>query len=157
MVRNLAYADVQGLILLRQLANGNSQLLTTLRDVAIERIAWFPDNTRMVVSGRSRLTAKYRIWTLSREERTPSVFREDGKDAVPSPGGTTVAFTSGDGMKVRLAGSSDSSTRTVASTAKPFSFPPWCGPRTEAGSVINDCGSGCLSKASCAAPTSSSM
>ncbi len=61
--RWIVYADISG-ISLRTIRSGETVALKGPDDLRIERIAWFPDQTKVLVSGFDSKIASSEIWTI---------------------------------------------------------------------------------------------
>ncbi|MGH9353626.1 MAG: hypothetical protein ACRD2G_15940 [Terriglobia bacterium] len=65
----------------------------------MSRIALFADGFRLLVSG-SASNQLNGVWVILIGAGTPKIVIPDGKDAVPSPDGTRIAFTNVDGSAI---------------------------------------------------------
>ncbi|HEY2016658.1 MAG TPA: protein kinase, partial [Bryobacteraceae bacterium] len=116
--KNLAFAAFGGSVFLRRMSDGVSRSLGTPAGIRVERIAWFHDGSRLLVSGfvanddRSN-DFHYGIWILAVGGGEPREIISDARDGVPSPDGTRVALTNVDASIVRVAAPDGSGSRQI--------------------------------------------
>jgi eukaryotic-like serine/threonine-protein kinase len=89
--RWIAYANSDG-IFVRTNQNSEPNRLRAPADLIVDRLAWFPDGARVLVSGFSTGTNVPAIWAISATGAPPRLLRTHGRSGVPSPDGTQVAF-----------------------------------------------------------------
>ncbi len=99
----IAYSDVSGLYL-HSLQSGRTVALNGPPAFQAERIAWFPDQTRLLVSGYDTQFAKLEIWAIFITGAAPQKFRDAAHSGVPSPDGAKVAFLSADNREIWVVG-----------------------------------------------------
>ena len=99
----LAFGALGGPIHLRRMNDGFTLRLNTPADLAVERIAWFADGSRLLVSG-TRANHDRGIWVVPISGGKPSLIAQDCKDGVPSPDGTRVALASVDESTIWVKG-----------------------------------------------------
>ena len=124
---NLAFATFGGSVFLRRMGDGFSQALTTPAGLHVDRIAWFPDGSRLLVSGSLRDADKvgdYKvgIWLMAANGGRAENIISDGKSGVPSPDGTRIALTSADGSIIWVAPVNGSNPRQIRSGGQSSSF-----------------------------------
>jgi eukaryotic-like serine/threonine-protein kinase len=95
----LAFAGAGEPVQLRQLTNGYSRAMLTPEGLNVVRIAWFADCSKLLVSGVSGGNQPG-IWVMPVNGGKPALVVPGGENGVPSPDGTRVAFTSGDGATI---------------------------------------------------------
>lgn len=94
-----AYANVDGLFI-REMDTGKVRQITAPGDFTVDRIAWFRDNSRLVVSGFSNATRVSSIWITSLAGGAPRLLRTHAREASPSTDGTHIAFISEDWSEI---------------------------------------------------------
>ncbi|MBS1850506.1 MAG: winged helix-turn-helix domain-containing protein [Acidobacteria bacterium] len=87
----IAYSDINGLYL-RLLQSGKTVALNAPGNFRAERLAWFPDQTKLLVSGFDAKFATLDIWTVFITGVPPQLFRKEAHSGIPSPDGSKVAF-----------------------------------------------------------------
>ncbi len=92
--KHLAYADPAGLHL-KLLKTGETHALPLPAELTIASVAWFPNNSELVVSGVAKPGGEYAIWKISLQNGAPRKLRNDGAGAVVSPDGSQIAFLTG--------------------------------------------------------------
>ena len=124
----IAYSDVNGLYL-RLLQSGKTVTLNAPEAFQAERIAWYPDQTRLLVSGFDTQFANLEIWTVSITGAPPQLFRKDAHSGVPSPDGAQIAFLPANDREIWVAGADgDGAHRLLTDPAgKTFSQLFWGG------------------------------
>ena len=88
----LAYAVFDGTLFIRRPA-GDVQTVPARPDFRIDRIAWWPDERRLLVSGYSTTTQGPSLWMVPLDGAARYLLRDGARDGSPSPDGTKVAFT----------------------------------------------------------------
>jgi Tol biopolymer transport system component/DNA-binding winged helix-turn-helix (wHTH) protein len=99
----VAYADPDGLFL-RGVKTGVVHQLKGPTGLWVDRIAWFPDDLHLLVSGFGAGASKSQVWTASIDGGAASLIREDAEKATPSPDGNFLAFTMRDGSEIWVSG-----------------------------------------------------
>jgi DNA-binding winged helix-turn-helix (wHTH) protein len=122
----LAYGDSTG-ISVREIQTGRTRLLKGPK-VRATRLAWFSDETQLLVTGYKFDTAQTApihrgaigqdvaqpaIWILSATGGEARLLRKDADDGVPSPDGRSAAFTVDGGREIRLAGIDGANERLI--------------------------------------------
>ncbi|MBV9670696.1 MAG: protein kinase, partial [Acidobacteriales bacterium] len=97
--KKLAFGTVAGTALLRRMSDGFTQPLRVPAGLQMNRIAWFPDGSRLLASGTA---ADHRrgVWMIPVNGGTAGLIVPGGEDGVPSPDGTRIASTSADGTAI---------------------------------------------------------
>jgi Tol biopolymer transport system component/DNA-binding winged helix-turn-helix (wHTH) protein len=94
----LAYSDLTG-VSLRLIETGQTRKLFAIKEGAgINRVAWFPDGTRLLASGNTDPEDTGGIWVTSILGEAPRNLRADAMFAVVSPDGAQIAFVSGEDL-----------------------------------------------------------
>lgn len=95
----LAYAVYEGTLFIRRSA-GEVQAVPARADFRIDRIAWWPDESRLLVSGYVTATQAPAIWIVPLNGAPPYLLRDGARDGSPSPDGTRVVFTQSDQSEI---------------------------------------------------------
>lgn len=95
-----AYANSDG-IFLRAMNTNDTQQLQAPPDFVVDRLAWYPDGTRMAVSGFSESSFQPGVWMVP-VVGAPRLMRDHARSAVPSPDGRSLAFLSEDRSEIRV-------------------------------------------------------
>jgi Tol biopolymer transport system component len=100
----LAFVGLGEAIQLRRMSDGLSRALSTLPGMQVQRIAWFGDGSRLLVTGQTDKAARPGIWIVPVSRGLPArQVVPAGEDGVPSPDGRRIAFTSGNGATIWIA------------------------------------------------------
>ncbi len=108
----IAYADIDN-ISLQLLQNGKTVPLKAPEALRVDRITWFPDQTKILVSGVNDHSAQPEIWTVFITGGAPQIFRKDARNGVPSPDGARIAFTAGKDSELWTAGADGDGARPL--------------------------------------------
>jgi Tol biopolymer transport system component/DNA-binding winged helix-turn-helix (wHTH) protein len=124
--RLIAYADADGMVVQAN-RDATTHPLRAPRVRVVNHVAWFPDGLHLVMSGEDASTGKPQLWLLAVTGDAPVLLREDARFGVPSPDGSRIAFVSGDGSAVWLAGpAGETPARWMAgSPQQTFPFVMW--------------------------------
>ncbi|MGH9454426.1 MAG: protein kinase domain-containing protein, partial [Terriglobia bacterium] len=119
--KTLAFAALGQSIYLRRMSDGFTQPLNTPSGLNVSRIAWFANDSSLLVSGTigNRPSG---VWVMPVRGGTPKMVIPDSKDAVPSPDGTRIAMTNLDGSEIWTAADSGGSAREVRDGGSTTSF-----------------------------------
>jgi serine/threonine protein kinase len=98
----LAFGTFGGLTYLRRMSDGFTRPLSTPQGLQVDRVAWFADNSRLLVSGT--IDHRAGVWVIPLDGGAPSLIGPEGTDGVPSPDGTRIALTSADGTAIWVTG-----------------------------------------------------
>jgi len=101
--KSLAYAELGGPIALRRMSDGFTGHVMTPTGLNVDRITWFADGSRLLVSG-SVGDQPSGVWVIPIHDGSPRLVMTQSQDAVPSPDGTRIAFTSRDSSAIWVAG-----------------------------------------------------
>ncbi len=115
--KSLAYADQTGLHL-RQIDTGDTHTLAATDIGYINRVCWFPDGSKLIVSGTPAKGGQPAIWSLSIVGATPKKLRENAIQASASSDGSEIGFMDTDRTHVWLMGANGEEPRPVV-TAGP--------------------------------------
>src|SRR5271170_8236500 len=88
----LAFADEHGLYV-RQTASGETHPLALPSAARIYRLSWFPDGSKVLATGISPESPVPGVWSISLLGGNFRKLREDVEEAVPSPDGSKILFT----------------------------------------------------------------
>jgi len=91
--KSIAYADDHGLYL-RYIASGETHSLPAPADARIYNLSWFPDGSKLLVSGVSGQDIVSRAWLVQPLQNSVRKLRDDATGAVVSPDGEKILFTS---------------------------------------------------------------
>jgi Tol biopolymer transport system component len=125
--KTLAFAAFGGSVFLRRMSDSFSHSLSTPAGLRVDRIAWFHDGSKLLVSGivgGDNPVGDFQagIWILAVEGGEPRKIISDGVNGVPSPDGTRVALTSSDKSIVWVAAADGSGPRQIRSGGRTSSF-----------------------------------
>ena len=116
----LACADETGIFLKRIDTAERHPLSTPAVSRMIFNLNWFPDGTKLLVSGANRPgtdEGMAGMWALSILGGPPRKLRENGKYASVSPDGSQIAFLSDKGKEIWLMGATGEEARRIMTTA----------------------------------------
>jgi Tol biopolymer transport system component len=100
----LAFAAFGSPLSLRRMSDGETRHLNAPADLNIDRIAWFADGHRLLVSAASQTDTRAGLWVVPIDGTAAQRAVPAGKDGVPSPDGSRIAFVSPDGAFIWTAG-----------------------------------------------------
>jgi Tol biopolymer transport system component len=120
--RNLAFAVSGGPLQLRRMSDGSSQALGTPAGLRVNRIAWFANGSKLLLSGSLAVDRQARIWELPVNNGEARLLFQDAMDAVPSPDGTRIAMTSPNETEIWVGDATGVSRRLVQRPAVNASF-----------------------------------
>jgi serine/threonine protein kinase len=123
---SLAFGSFGGPVYLRRMSDGLARPLTTPTGLRVDRIAWLPDGSKLLLSGSQEgdgSTGDYQpgIWVMPVTGGQPERISE-GRNGVPSPDGKRIALTSTDGSVVWVAGANGGAARQIRSGGQTSSF-----------------------------------
>jgi Tol biopolymer transport system component len=119
--KSLAYAELGGPIVLRRMSDGFTGPVLTPTGLSVDRIAWFADGSRLLVSG-SVGDQPSGVWVIPIHDGSARRVVTEGRDAVPSPDGTRIAFTSLDGSEMWVVGVQGGAAREVRAGGSTTTF-----------------------------------
>jgi len=100
----VAYADLAG-IHLRVLDSGETHTIEAREIGDVNRLAWFPDSARLIVSGVDPIgSAVPSIWSVPILGGSPRKLRVDAMDASVSPDASQIAFVDGQRKSIWIMG-----------------------------------------------------
>jgi len=88
----LTFADEHGLYV-RQTASGETHPLALPSAARIYRLSWFPDGSKILATGISSESPVPSVWSISLLGGTFRKLGEDVEEAVPSPDGSRILYT----------------------------------------------------------------
>jgi Tol biopolymer transport system component/predicted Ser/Thr protein kinase len=122
----LAYADPTG-VYLRLIDTGELHTIATPKDVSLNKLAWFPDGTKILASaiaGAGSSPSAFptstngqvsSIWAISILGGTPLKLRDNAGDASVSSDGSQIAFVTGDAKEIWVMGANGENPQKVLS------------------------------------------
>ena len=99
----VVYADADGLSL-RVIKTGTTQFLKSPAALRVDRIAWFPDDLHLMLSGFNTQVLRFQLWTASIAGGDPNLIRENARNGMPSPDGSRLAFTANNESEIWISG-----------------------------------------------------
>jgi eukaryotic-like serine/threonine-protein kinase len=120
--RLLAYVDPDG-VFVRELGSGATHLLKFPVGLQSDRVEWYPDDVRILISGVNVLTSTPELWALSVMGVPPRLIRKDARNGVPSPDGSHVAFTTRNDAEIWTAGADGENPQPFVKAARGVSYP----------------------------------
>ena len=123
----LAYSDLTGLHL-RLIDSGETHTIATPDIGDINRVLWFPDGSKLVVSGEGAVKgARPAIWSVSIVGGSPRKLAEDGLEACVSLDGSQIAFVEADRRRIWIMGANGEDPHPVVTTTpeEAFHLPAW--------------------------------
>ena len=117
--KSLAFAALGGAVYLRRMSDGFTQPLSTPAGLRVDRISWFPDESKLLLSGSQEAgeaIEHYRpgVWVEPLNGADPVRVIENGRDASPSPDGTRIAFTGADQSAIWVSMANGEGRRQIA-------------------------------------------
>jgi Tol biopolymer transport system component/DNA-binding winged helix-turn-helix (wHTH) protein len=109
----LAYADTNG-VSLQLLQSRKTTPLKAPAGIEFDRIAWYPDQTRILGSGSGDHLSEAEIWILSITGDAPQLLRKAARNGLPSPDGARIAFTANNDRELWTAGPRGEDARQLA-------------------------------------------
>jgi DNA-binding winged helix-turn-helix (wHTH) protein/Tol biopolymer transport system component len=97
--RYLVYSDEIG-IHLRVVDKADTYTLPTPANSKINKLAWFPDGDRLIVSGEAGQPRVSCLWSVSLLGGVPQKLRDDARDGEVLWDGTGIVFVAGDGKEI---------------------------------------------------------
>lgn len=115
--KTVAYSDRFG-VSIRPINAGFDHLLPSPPSFRVERITWYPEDTRLLVSGVQNAGEKAQVWVVSLQAEAPRLLLEDAGQAVVSSDGSKVAFTRHGNAEVWVADSHGRNQRRLVAGAE---------------------------------------
>jgi serine/threonine protein kinase len=125
--RNVAYSDSTG-IHLRTIDSGEMQTLAVREVTDINRVRWFPDGSKLLISGKDTgERGRLGIWSLALIGSVLKKLRDEGFEAVASPDGMQIAFVDPEGKQLWVMGANGEEPRVVvrAGATDSLHLPDW--------------------------------
>jgi DNA-binding winged helix-turn-helix (wHTH) protein/Tol biopolymer transport system component len=113
----VAYSDHFG-VSVRSIDAGLDRLLPSPPSFRVDRITWYPEDTRLLVSGVETASEKSQVWVVSLRAEAPHLLLEDAGQAVVSIDGSKLAFTRHGDAEVWVAGSRGEKQRRLVAGAE---------------------------------------
>lgn len=115
--QRIAFSDRDGLSV-RDLDSGANQLLPMPSTLHIVRIAWYPGDDQLLVSGKrskenQSTQTELEVWVVSLRGERPRLILTDATDAVVSPDGKDLVFAAHQGTEIWIAGAFGESPRKL--------------------------------------------
>jgi DNA-binding winged helix-turn-helix (wHTH) protein/Tol biopolymer transport system component len=117
----LSFADEHGLYV-RQTASGETHALPVPSAARIYRLSWFPDGSKVLATGITSENPIPSVWSISLLGRTLHRLREDVEEAIPSPDGSEILFTTKLESEIWVMGSNGEEPRKILSGAAQDAF-----------------------------------
>ena len=122
--RYLAFGELGGPIELRRMSDGSTHPLSTPVGLSVDRIAWFADGSRLLVSGVP-IYGHAGIWVIPILAGSVQRVKDQSKDGVPSPDGTRIAYTNLDRSEIWVTRVGGAATCLVRAENTTFSSLIW--------------------------------
>ena len=111
--RYLAYSDSTG-IHLRAIDSGDTQTLAVREVTDINRVRWFPDGNKLLISGKETgERGRLGIWSLALIGSALKKLRDEGFEAVASTDGRQIAFVDPEGKQLWVMGANGEDAHVV--------------------------------------------
>ena len=117
----LAFADENGLYV-RQTTSGETHPLPAPSAARIYRLSWFSDGSKVLATGVASENPIPSVWSISLLGRTLHKLREDVEEAIPSPDGAKILFTTKLESEIWVMGSNGEEPGKVLSGAAQDAF-----------------------------------
>lgn len=98
---------------LRSLVDGRTRTVRTPPDLDPRRLAWFPDDRRILISGLAGSAKRSEAWLIDTAGTTPQMVRSDAQDAIPAPDGSKILFRNPEGTELWVMGPKGEQPRRV--------------------------------------------
>jgi Tol biopolymer transport system component len=123
----MAFAAMGGSVLLRRMSDGFTRPLNTPEGLRVGRIAWFPDQSKLLVSGSAEASdapgnEHPGVWVMPADGGAAVKIVDDARDGIPSPDGARVAVSSADESIVWVAAADGAGARQIRSGGQTSSF-----------------------------------
>jgi len=125
--KNLAFAALGGAVLVQRIGDGFTRPLSAPEGLRVDRIAWFADGSKLLLSGSlqgDEAIEHYRpdIWMMPLNGASAEKAIADGRDAVPSPDGAWIAYTSADQSAIWVSRANGGERRQLAEAGRTTTF-----------------------------------
>src|SRR5262249_4532604 len=116
-----------GPVFLRRMSDGSSRSLATPVGMRVDRIAWFHDGARLLVSGAVDVNdavddAHPGLWILDSSGGKPHQIIAAGVNGIPSPDRAQIAWTSPDKSIIWVSAADGSGARQIRSGGETSAF-----------------------------------
>ena len=118
----VAYADATGISLLT-LARQETVALKAPQNFQADKISWYPDQLKILVSGFDRGSAVPQIWTVFVTGLPPHHFENEARNGSPSPDGSRILFTTNKDHEIWIAGLEGDGARALVVSRSGEYFP----------------------------------
>ena len=98
-----AYADVTGGMFVRSIESKRTRTLRPPAAIVLEKMAWFPDSSALLVVGRPSSEGNSSVWIVRLDDTAPKLVRDNVDTASLSPDGARIAFSSADTREIWIA------------------------------------------------------
>ncbi len=98
--KQLVFADITGVLQVRTFETNVTRPLLAPAKLTVERISWFPDRSRLLVSAHPLEGGVSSLWIVSLDGGEPSLLQDRAQDGSVSPDGSKYVFTSTDGHEI---------------------------------------------------------
>jgi len=123
--KTLLFATFSGPVYRRRMADGLTKRLDALEGLHVDRMVWFNDGSKILIDGSmAGASDKYEpdIWVLAANGDGLEKIVSGARNASPSPDGSRIAFTSGDGSLLYIASPTGGEARQISSGGDTSSF-----------------------------------
>jgi Tol biopolymer transport system component/DNA-binding winged helix-turn-helix (wHTH) protein len=118
----IVYADSDGVVLQRIGSEATLPINAPAMN-GVYRLAWFPDNRHLLVSGTESRSHTSAIWKLSLAGDAPQLLKQDAWEGVPSPDGSRVAFTTDGKAELWISGPAGEAPKRLVAAVPGDTFP----------------------------------
>ncbi|NYF78156.1 winged helix-turn-helix domain-containing protein [Granulicella arctica] len=124
--QSVAYSDRSG-VSVHWFASGQERLLGARPSFTVRRIAWFPDESQLLMSGTDETTHHRQVWLVPLQGAYLRLVAEDADLATVSPDGRRIAWTRDGDRELWLAEADGQSPRqlAIAKDGESFRFVLW--------------------------------
>src|SRR5208282_5398146 len=117
----LAFADEHG-VYVRETGSGETHPLSFEAAAKIYRLSWFPDGSKVLAAGVTPESPIPSVWSISLLGGDRRKLREDVEEAVPSPDGSKILFTTKLESEIWVMGSNGEEPSKILSGAAQDAF-----------------------------------
>jgi eukaryotic-like serine/threonine-protein kinase len=112
----LAYSDPDG-ILVGDITGTEAHALRSPPHLGVDRIAWFPDGAKLLISAFDTSTLQPSLWVIPTSDGIPAMLRANARNGVPSPDGRRIAFTANNQSEIWVADARGGRAKTLITGA----------------------------------------
>ena len=123
--KTLVFAAFGGPVYRRRMEDGLSQPIDALKGLRVDRMVWFHDGSRILISGSmAGARDKYQpaIWVMPADGGSLQQVQSGAVNGTPSPNGARIAFTSPDGSVLSVAPALGGERRQIRSGGEGTTF-----------------------------------